>query len=138
MGRKVLSILQNENGVMIRCSDGGSTVEGDILVGAGEAYSSVRQSLFQCLKKAGYLPASDVECLSHSCDAPVDILTMSKQWYLRRRLEPNVFSSLSLTTVSAPSKNDVSVLPAPPSLYRDKDAYMGAVVKDIVLAVLEI
>ncbi|KAG0264495.1 hypothetical protein BG011_006659 [Mortierella polycephala] len=66
MGKKVLSTLQNENGVMIRCSDG-STVEGDILVGADGAYSGVRQSLFQRLKKDGHLPGSDMECLPYSC-----------------------------------------------------------------------
>ncbi|KAG0337910.1 hypothetical protein BG000_004805 [Podila horticola] len=61
-GKKVLSILTGENGVMIRTSDGNS-YEGDILVGADGAYSGVRQSLYERLKKDGKLPASDSEDL---------------------------------------------------------------------------
>ncbi|KAF9335153.1 hypothetical protein BG006_000754 [Podila minutissima] len=50
MGKQVLSILQNEHGVMIRCSDN-QTHHGDILVGADGAYSGVRQSMYNQLKK---------------------------------------------------------------------------------------
>lgn len=42
MGKRVLSTLQNENGVVIRCSDD-SSYDGDILVSADGAYSAVRQ-----------------------------------------------------------------------------------------------
>ncbi|KAF9954069.1 hypothetical protein BGZ72_004931 [Mortierella alpina] len=66
MGKKVLSVTQNESGATITCSDG-STVEGDIVVGADGAYSAVRQSLYQQLKKDGKLPASDSEPLPYSC-----------------------------------------------------------------------
>ncbi|KAF8951051.1 hypothetical protein BGZ52_000563 [Haplosporangium bisporale] len=58
MGKKVMSLLQNENGVMIRCSDS-STHHGDILVGADGAYSAVRQHLYSDLKKKKTLPTSD-------------------------------------------------------------------------------
>ncbi|KAG0015999.1 hypothetical protein BGZ82_001224 [Podila clonocystis] len=58
MGKKVLSFLQNENGVLIRCSDN-SSYEGDILVGADGAYSAVRQHMYSELKKDGRLPKSD-------------------------------------------------------------------------------
>ncbi|KAG0209585.1 hypothetical protein BGX28_010200 [Mortierella sp. GBA30] len=66
MGKRVLSLTQNESEVMIRCSDG-STVHGDILVGADGAYSAVRQSLYARLKKEGKLPSSDSEALPYSC-----------------------------------------------------------------------
>ncbi|KAF9950273.1 hypothetical protein BGZ72_008048 [Mortierella alpina] len=62
MGKKVLSILQNENGVMIRTSDG-SSHDADILIGADGTYSGVRQSLYQQLAKDGKLPRSDSEQL---------------------------------------------------------------------------
>ncbi|KAG0346440.1 hypothetical protein BG005_000741, partial [Podila minutissima] len=41
LGKKVLSFLQNENGVMIRCADDSSVhIHGDILVGCDGAYSA--------------------------------------------------------------------------------------------------
>ena len=58
MGKKVLSIENGGNGVMIRFSDG-TEAEGDILVGADGAYSAVRQSLYAKLKKDNRLPPSD-------------------------------------------------------------------------------
>jgi 2-polyprenyl-6-methoxyphenol hydroxylase-like FAD-dependent oxidoreductase len=66
MGKKVTSILQNEQGVMIRCSDN-STHHGDILVGADGAYSGVRQDLYKDLKKKKLLPKSDDVPLPFSC-----------------------------------------------------------------------
>ncbi|KAG0030242.1 hypothetical protein BGZ82_007514 [Podila clonocystis] len=66
MNKRVLSILQNENGVMIRCSDN-NTHHGDILVGADGAYSGVRQSMYQQLKKQKKLPKSDDCVLPYSC-----------------------------------------------------------------------
>ncbi|KAF9582727.1 hypothetical protein BGW38_010840, partial [Lunasporangiospora selenospora] len=61
--KRVLSIQQNEHGVMIRCADGTSH-HGDILVGADGAYSGVRQSLYKNLQNADKLPKSDRENLS--------------------------------------------------------------------------
>ncbi|KAF9154192.1 hypothetical protein BG015_001649 [Linnemannia schmuckeri] len=58
MGKKVLSIENGGNGVLIRCSDG-YEADGDILVGADGAYSAVRQGLYEKLKKANKLPPSD-------------------------------------------------------------------------------
>ncbi|KAG0083719.1 hypothetical protein BGZ92_010538 [Podila epicladia] len=66
MSKKVLSFLQNENGVMIRCADS-STYEGDILIGADGAYSAVRQHMYSELKKEKKLPASDDVPLPYSC-----------------------------------------------------------------------
>ncbi|KAF9992567.1 hypothetical protein BGZ80_003809 [Entomortierella chlamydospora] len=61
LGKRVLSISQsNENGVLVRTSDG-STHECDILVGCDGAYSGVRQSLYKSMKKEGCLPNSDGE-----------------------------------------------------------------------------
>ena len=63
LGRKVLSLQQNNLGVMIRIADN-STFHGDILVGADGAYSGVRQSLFKELRKKGMLPTNDGKQLS--------------------------------------------------------------------------
>ncbi|KAG0070031.1 hypothetical protein BGZ90_012783 [Linnemannia elongata] len=61
--KKVMSMEQNKEGVMIRCSDG-TTYHGDILVGADGAYSGVRQALYKRLEKAGTLPTSDLDELT--------------------------------------------------------------------------
>ncbi|KAF9123043.1 hypothetical protein BGX30_001639 [Mortierella sp. GBA39] len=62
-GKKVMSLEQNKEGVMIRCSDG-TTYHGDILVGADGAYSGVRQALYKRMDKARILPPSDLEELN--------------------------------------------------------------------------
>lgn len=62
MKKRVLSIEQNEHGVMVRVADG-STYHGDILVGADGAYSGVRQGLFKLMEKKGELPESDKSSL---------------------------------------------------------------------------
>ncbi|KAG0015129.1 hypothetical protein BGZ80_010032 [Entomortierella chlamydospora] len=66
--KKVLSLEQNEHGVMLRMSDG-STIHGDIAVGADGTYSGVRQGLYKSLEKKDLLPASDKEDLTmgHLC-----------------------------------------------------------------------
>ncbi|KAI1318948.1 hypothetical protein EDD11_005382 [Mortierella claussenii] len=66
LGKRVLSIQQNEHGVRIQFSDG-SSADGDILVGADGAYSGVRQSLYQQLKKKDKLPTSDAGSLPFRC-----------------------------------------------------------------------
>ncbi|KAF9901715.1 hypothetical protein BX616_002173 [Lobosporangium transversale] len=58
MGKKVMSFLQNQEGVMVRLKDG-TCVHGDILVGADGAYSAVRQNLFKELSEQKKLPSSD-------------------------------------------------------------------------------
>ncbi|KAG0367411.1 hypothetical protein BGX24_003232, partial [Mortierella sp. AD032] len=58
LGKKVLTMDQGGNGVLIRFSDG-TEAEGDILVGADGAYSAVRQDMYAKLNKASKLPASD-------------------------------------------------------------------------------
>ncbi|KAF9281999.1 hypothetical protein BGZ68_006272, partial [Mortierella alpina] len=62
-GKKVLSLQQNNLGVMIRIADN-TTFHGDILVGADGAYSGVRQSLYKELRKKGMLSANDGKQLS--------------------------------------------------------------------------
>jgi hypothetical protein len=61
--KKVLSSLQNKEGVMIRCSDG-TTYHGCVLVGADGAYSAVRQHLYKTLQDQKRLPPSDAKDLS--------------------------------------------------------------------------
>ncbi|KAF9388186.1 hypothetical protein CPB97_001486 [Podila verticillata] len=68
--KRVLSISQGEHGVLIRTSDN-MTHEGDILVGADGAYSSVRQGLYSSLKKEKKLPSSDDQPLPFNCVALV-------------------------------------------------------------------
>ncbi|KFH66033.1 hypothetical protein MVEG_08134 [Podila verticillata NRRL 6337] len=65
MGKKVLWLLQNDEGVMIKCADN-QTHHGDILVGADGAYSAVRQQLFKTLKDKDLLPESDDVALPFS------------------------------------------------------------------------
>ncbi|KAG0043039.1 hypothetical protein BGZ89_006602, partial [Linnemannia elongata] len=57
-GKKVLSMENGGNGVLIRFSDG-TEAEGDILVGADGAYSAVRQGLYAKMTKAKTLPKFD-------------------------------------------------------------------------------
>ncbi|KAF9338645.1 hypothetical protein BGZ91_008314 [Linnemannia elongata] len=61
--KKVMSLEQNKEGVMIRCTDG-TTYHGDILVGADGAHSGVRQALYKRLTKAGTLAPSDANELN--------------------------------------------------------------------------
>ncbi|CAO3563740.1 unnamed protein product [Mortierella alpina] len=63
LGKKVLSIEQNSEGVSIECSDG-KTYHGDILVGADGAYSCVRQGLYRDLQHKNLLPRSDTKEMS--------------------------------------------------------------------------
>ncbi|KAG0022215.1 hypothetical protein BGZ81_008628 [Podila clonocystis] len=63
LGKKVISILQNKEGAMIRCSDN-THYHGDIIVGADGAYSGVRQSLYKQLSDENKLPACDAEQMS--------------------------------------------------------------------------
>ncbi|KAF9171562.1 hypothetical protein BGX21_000979 [Mortierella sp. AD011] len=62
LNKKVMSIAQGREGVMIRCSDG-TTYHGDILVGADGAYSGVRQSLYKMLQAENLLPESDMRTM---------------------------------------------------------------------------
>ncbi|KFH70983.1 hypothetical protein MVEG_03829 [Podila verticillata NRRL 6337] len=66
LGKRILSFSQNEDNVMITCSDS-SSYYGDILVGADGAYSAVRQNLYKQLKKAHKLPSSDDVTLPFRC-----------------------------------------------------------------------
>ncbi|KAI1286464.1 hypothetical protein EDD11_000411, partial [Mortierella claussenii] len=63
LGKKVLRTEEKEGRVFIHCSDN-TTYEGDILIGADGAYSSIRQSMYKQLDEQGTLPKSDKEELS--------------------------------------------------------------------------
>ncbi|KAG0079885.1 hypothetical protein BGZ93_003069 [Podila epicladia] len=66
LGKRILTCIQNQNSVMVRCADN-SSYHGDILVGADGAYSAVRQNLYSSLKEKQKLPASDDVALPFSC-----------------------------------------------------------------------
>lgn len=68
LGKKVMSLLQNKEGVMIRCSDN-TSYHGDILIGADGAYSGVRQSLYKAAIRNNDLPLCDKDGLNtgHIC-----------------------------------------------------------------------
>ncbi|KAG0049676.1 hypothetical protein BGZ83_005510 [Gryganskiella cystojenkinii] len=72
MGKRILAIFQNEDGVLIRTSDN-ATHQGDILVGADGAYSAVRLSLYRQLSETGQLPESDAEPLTKGFSCIVGI-----------------------------------------------------------------
>ncbi|KAF9993275.1 hypothetical protein BGZ79_002079, partial [Entomortierella chlamydospora] len=66
LGKRVLSISQDDlGGVIIRTSDGMSH-EGDILVGCDGAHSSIRQSLYKLMASKGPLPPSDTDDMKAS------------------------------------------------------------------------
>ncbi|KAG0034670.1 hypothetical protein BGZ81_003714 [Podila clonocystis] len=58
LGKRVVSMEQDENGVKIYTADN-HTYEGDILVGADGAYSVVRQQLYEKLQRDNKLSAHD-------------------------------------------------------------------------------
>ncbi|KAG0031711.1 hypothetical protein BGZ81_000720 [Podila clonocystis] len=84
MGKKIMSIQQNAEGVMIRCSDN-THHHGDILIGADGAYSAVRQSLYRQLDQQGLLPAED------KGDMPLAYLCMVGT---TRPLDPEKYTAL--------------------------------------------
>ncbi|KAF9120614.1 hypothetical protein BGX30_003082 [Mortierella sp. GBA39] len=57
-GKKIVGMDQNDDGVVLRFSDG-TEARGDILIGADGAYSAVRTGLYAKLKEAKKLPPSD-------------------------------------------------------------------------------
>ncbi|KAG0285519.1 hypothetical protein BGZ96_010258, partial [Linnemannia gamsii] len=65
-GRRVINILEKENKVIAQTADN-RMFEGDILVGADGAYSSIRQRMYETLTQEGRLPKSDREDLPFIC-----------------------------------------------------------------------
>lgn len=55
---KVLGMIQDQDKVTVRCSDG-TTHEGDVLIGADGAFSNVRHALFWTLDEKKQLPKTD-------------------------------------------------------------------------------
>ncbi|KAF9028105.1 hypothetical protein BGZ52_000208 [Haplosporangium bisporale] len=68
LGKKIESIEDSGENVIIHCADG-SSASGDVLVGADGAYSGVRTSLFKTMVEKSLLPEADREELSvgHIC-----------------------------------------------------------------------
>ncbi|KAF9901317.1 hypothetical protein EC991_006273 [Linnemannia zychae] len=60
MGKKVVSIINSTENVKIICSDG-SSYEGDILVGADGAYSTIRREMHAQMEKEGVLSKEDAQ-----------------------------------------------------------------------------
>ncbi|KAG0371495.1 hypothetical protein BGX24_001586 [Mortierella sp. AD032] len=60
MGKKIVSILDSSENVKIICSDG-TSYEGDILVGADGAYSTIRREMHAQMEKEGVLSATDAQ-----------------------------------------------------------------------------
>lgn len=62
-GKKVISIVEHEEGVRLRMEDG-STEEGDIVVGCDGAHSIVRDAMWQMASKVspGLITASEKGC----------------------------------------------------------------------------
>lgn len=58
-----MTFQQNHQGVMARFSDG-STIHGDVLVGADGTHSAVRHHLFKTLKGQNELPANDMRSMT--------------------------------------------------------------------------
>ncbi|KAF9122803.1 hypothetical protein BGW39_009484 [Mortierella sp. 14UC] len=65
-GKKVTTISDQDDKVIIRTADDGS-YEGDILIGADGAHSTVRKHMYESLKAKRLLPKSDQEDLLFSC-----------------------------------------------------------------------
>lgn len=65
-GKNVVSITEAEDNITVRTSDN-TRYEGDILVGADGAHSTIRQHIYEELNNRGKLPKSDQDDLPFSC-----------------------------------------------------------------------
>ncbi|KAG0219280.1 hypothetical protein BGX33_003827 [Mortierella sp. NVP41] len=63
MGKKVISVVNNPEGVKIICSDG-TSYDGDILAGADGAYSTIREHMHADMAKEGTLSKADAQDLA--------------------------------------------------------------------------
>ncbi|KAF8942566.1 hypothetical protein BGZ47_006344 [Haplosporangium gracile] len=74
---KVLGMIQNNEQVTVRCSNG-KTYEGDILIAADGAFSNIRHSLYWTLDEKKQLPKADMVPMSvdlhiiSGCTKPLD------------------------------------------------------------------
>ncbi|CAO3569251.1 unnamed protein product [Mortierella alpina] len=74
---KVLGMIQDQDRVTVRCSDG-TTHEGDVLIGADGAFSNVRHALFWALDEKKQLPKADAVQMAvdlhtiSGCTKPLD------------------------------------------------------------------
>ncbi|GJJ74641.1 hypothetical protein EMPS_06999 [Entomortierella parvispora] len=92
--KKVMSMIQNKEGVMIRCADG-TTYHGDILVGADGAHSGVRQGLYKTLQEKNLLPPSDSKELNKGFLAMVGTTNpMDPEQYPFLKSEGSIYSQV--------------------------------------------
>lgn len=82
--KKILSCKQDEEGVIIACSDN-SSYQAEIVIGADGAYSGVRQNLYKQMAAQGRLPKGDGASL------PFNSTCLVGQ---TRPLDPEVFPHL--------------------------------------------
>ncbi|KAF9089798.1 hypothetical protein BGX27_002405 [Mortierella sp. AM989] len=77
VSKKVLGMIQDQERVTVRCSDG-TTYESDILIAADGAFSNVRHTLYWSLDEKKQLPKADAEPMSidmhivSGCTTPLD------------------------------------------------------------------
>ncbi|KAF8932526.1 hypothetical protein EDD21DRAFT_364019 [Dissophora ornata] len=77
VSRKVLGMIQDQEKVTVRCSDG-TTYEGDVLIAADGAFSNVRHTLYWTLDDKKQLPRADAVPMSvdlhiiSGCTKPLD------------------------------------------------------------------
>ncbi|KAG0082905.1 hypothetical protein BGZ92_011258 [Podila epicladia] len=70
MGKKVLGLQQNENGVTLFCSDSRSYF-GDLLIGADGTSSIVRTNMYTQMKSRNILPLADEAEMRYTCECLV-------------------------------------------------------------------
>ncbi|ORZ27913.1 hypothetical protein BCR41DRAFT_346232 [Lobosporangium transversale] len=63
--KRVLSIVQDTEGVTVKCADGSAYLS-DIIIGADGAYSAIRQNMYKSLKQKGKLSKSDDKPLGYN------------------------------------------------------------------------
>ncbi|KAF9124834.1 hypothetical protein BGW39_007863 [Mortierella sp. 14UC] len=85
-GKRVLNVVEKDNKVIAHLPDN-ETFEGDIVVGADGAHSSVRQRMYDSMERKGVLPKSDRE------DLPFDSICLVGQ---TKVLDPKKFPVIAL------------------------------------------
>ncbi|KAF9193392.1 hypothetical protein BGZ51_003443 [Haplosporangium sp. Z 767] len=76
LGKRVLRVVEKDDQVVIHCAD--STVyQGDILIGADGAHSSIRQCIYKEMDEMGILPKSDLKDFTIGFTIMVGVATPS-------------------------------------------------------------
>ncbi|KAG0330995.1 hypothetical protein BG004_001870, partial [Podila humilis] len=94
MGKKILSLEQDENGVTIYCSDN-RAYHGDLLVGADGSSSIVRTSIYSQLKAKDLLSPEDEAEMRYTCEVLVgQTKTLSTQDFPEMKLDTCVLNTI--------------------------------------------